>query len=124
MQYMPKAFVLGAACSVACVSIFILLCIIDGIIKISKARKAKKSEQTLPIAEEIPLIPDCEVMEASTENEEVQAEIEEVQTEEAEEPKSEEIPEEKVEEKTEKKEVKKEKSNSNTGKKKKKKRKH
>lgn len=124
MRYMPKAFVLGAACSVACVSIFILLCIIDGIIKISKARKAKKSEQTLPAAEEIPLIPDCEVMETSTENEEVQAEIEDVQTEEAEEPKSEEIPEEKVEEKTDKKEVKKEKSNSNTGKKKKKKRKH
>ena len=36
MKYMPKAFVIGAACSIVCILLFVLLCVFDVVLKKKK----------------------------------------------------------------------------------------
>ena len=77
MRYMPKAFVLGAACSIVCVFIFILLCLIDLVNK--KEKKAEATGEAEIVSEvDVNLIPDCEITEISDSEEAEKEEKEEI----------------------------------------------
>ncbi len=94
MRYMPKEFVLGAACSIVCTLIFLLLCLIDLVAKIDKKAKAKKAALTSGDEEE-EVIPGIDVTEITVEDTKEQEKNEEEPPEEKEAEAIEEQPEEK-----------------------------
>ena len=64
MRYMPKAFVLGAACSIVCTLIFLMLCLIDLVKK--KSLKSEESTENVTLSEDAAeVIPDFEITEIS-----------------------------------------------------------
>ncbi len=74
MRYMPKAFVLGGACSIVCTLIFILLCLID---LVKKKEKMSANEAGIISEEDAEQIPDFEIAETSIAPEEQNKEKEE-----------------------------------------------